>query len=58
MTAPSSEQPGRRPKHWPALATEILLMIVIAAVVWWFTRSLQECREEGLGWFYCATAPR
>jgi hypothetical protein len=55
VTAPPEEQPQRRPKHWPALATEILLMIVIATAVWWFMDSYRECREQGLDAFYCAT---
>jgi hypothetical protein len=33
-------------------------MIVIATAVWWFMRSYGECRDQGFGWFYCATAPR
>ncbi|MDQ3308817.1 MAG: hypothetical protein M3497_01680 [Gemmatimonadota bacterium] len=52
------EQPRRWPQYWPALASEILLMIVIATAVWWFMGSYRERREQGLGWFHCATAAR
>lgn len=46
--------PGRRPFFWPALATEIILMIVIATAVWWFAREYQQCREFGASRFQCA----